>query len=276
MTIPETFSHSKHLKTVLIQTYNKYVKDTFKDIDIDDLGLNINVPRESLLRACKIDPDDSQIVINNRMMLYYFVTRAAQDLQPPNYGVPVGLYNEVKRFRPQVFLYFKEDAEDVDPDFRAIDSQISFRLMGESELTLSIAQLTLLANKVKTEFGANFGYRWHRGKVLCTYTEPEKGYGLKLFAYSASEAKEVIAKVLDLQNHSPDWQYFNSSENDAASTAYPTVPPLKTVLGKSIRMPRKRPVGYVRFQRATVNIWGVSKPVSLYDRTGVRHDSLAD
>jgi hypothetical protein len=276
MTIPENFSDTKHLKTTLMQTYNQFVKDAFKDLDIDDLNLDINVPRQSLLKGCKITSTDSQILINNRMMLFYFVTRAAQDLSHPVYGMPVGTYHEMRRFKPQVFLYFKEDEEDVDPDYQPLRALISFRLMNDTELTVSNAELTTLANKVKSEFGTNNGYRWHKGKLLCTYIEPDRGYGLKIFAYTSSDAKEVINKVLDLQNHSPDWKYFNVSENDDASSAYPTIPPTKTILSKSTKLPRKRPVGYVRFQRATVHLWGLTKPVSLYDRTGIRYDSLVD
>jgi len=276
MSIPENFSDTKHLKTVLLQTYNKFVKDAFKDLDIDDLNLDINVPRQSLLKGCKITANDSQILINNRMMLFYFVTRQAQDLQQPVYGMPTGTYHQLRKFKPHVFLYFKEDEEDVDPDYQPLRAEISFRLMDDTELTISNTELTTLANKVKSEFGGINGYRWHKGKYLCSYNEPDKGYKLQIYAYSSSEAKEVINKVLDLKNHSPDWKYFNVSENDEASSAYPTIPPTKTILGKSVKLPRKRPVGYVRFQRATVHLWGLTKPISLYDRTGMRYDSLVD
>jgi hypothetical protein len=273
MTLPENFTPIEHLKDVLRKTFNALVRDEFKDLDVDDLELDIAIPRQSLKTACLIRPEDSQIAINNRMMLFYFIMRKAQDLQEPVYGMPTGTFHELRRFKPTVTLYFKEDPEDVDPDYHPIRVQLSFRLMDDSP---SKTELTTLANKVKTEFGAGNGYRFHRGKTLCSYYDPEKGYKLKVFAYSAVEGKEVIGKVLDLQNHTPDWDKLTINENDSPSTAYPIIPPTETILGKVTRLPRKRPVGYVRFQRATCAIWGLTKPVALYDRTGRLLATLAD
>jgi hypothetical protein len=276
MTIPENFSPTKHLQSVLISVYNKFVKDEFKDFDIDDLGLNITVPRQSLYKACKITSEDSQIIINNRMMLFYMVCRKAQDMQAPIYGIPVGQFLETRRFRPQVTLYFKEDAEDIDPDYRAITAEISFRLMNESETTISKAELTTLANKIKAEFGGLTPYRWKKGKTVCSYIDPENGYSMQIYAFSKTEGKEVIGKVLDLRNKTPQWEFLTVNENEEPSQAYPTIPPSKTILGKSTRLPRKRPVGYVRFLRATCQVWGVTKPIALYDRTGQLLETLAD
>lgn len=276
MTTPDNFTPVQHLKSVLKTTYNQFVNDAFKDLDMDDLNLDIAVPRQSLKKACKIDDQDSQIAINNRMMLFYFVTRQAQDLQPPVYGLPVGTYHQTRKFRPHIFLFFKEDEEDVDPEYQAITAEISFRLMTETELTISTAELTTIANKIKTEFGGNSGYRWHKGKTLCSYNDPEKGYKLQIYAYDKNEGKEVIGKILDIQNHIPDWEKLTVNENEDPSSAYPTLPPTKTILGKSTKIPRKRPVGYVRFQRATCSLWGLTKPVALYDRTGRLLNTLAD
>lgn len=276
MPLPNGFTPVEHLKSVLLTSYNRIVRDHFKDLDADELDENINTPRASLREACLVDSQDSSILINNRMMLFYFVLRAASDLQAPIYGVPVGIYNETRKYRPQVTLYFKEDNEDVDAGYSPLRSEINFRLMGETETTITTAKLTTLANKIKTEFGINNGYRFHKGKTLCSYSDPENGYGLKIFAYSAIEGKEVIGKVLDLQGHTPDWEKLTINESDSPSTAYPTIPPLKTILGKSQRLPRKRPVGYVRFQRATCSIWGIPRPIGLYDRTNYLEQTLAN
>jgi hypothetical protein len=275
MTLPNGFSPVQHFKSVAIKTYNKIVKEEFKDID-DNLDPDITTPRASLKQACLIDNDDSSIMINNRMMLFYFVLRVAQDLQAPIYGIPVASYNESFKYRPTVTLYFKEDLEDVDPDFQPLRSQISYRLMNKNETTLTKTELTTLATKIKQEFGINNGYKFKRGKVFCSYIDKENGYQLRLFVFSDTEGKEVINKILDLENKTPNWEYLTISQNENPTEAFPTLPPLETILGKQTRLPRKRPVGYVRFTHATCQLWGKTKPVTLYCRTGLLRDGLVD
>ena len=276
MPLPEGFSPVKHFNSVLLTSYNRIVRDHFKDLDSDELDENISTPRTSLREACLVNDGDSSILINNRMMLFYFVLRAASDLQAPLYGIPVGNYDEVRKYKPQVTLYFKEDSEDVEAGYAPLRTEISFRLMDETETTITNSKLLIIANKIKAEFGINNGYRFHRGKTLCSYFDAEKGYQLRIMAYSVTEAKEVIGKVLDIQNHTPDWEKLTTNENDSPSVAYPTLPPLKNILGKSQRMPRRRPVGYVRFQRASCLVWGLAKPIGLYDRTNYLEQTLAN
>jgi hypothetical protein len=275
MTLPEGFSPVDHFKSVAIRSYNKLVKEAFKDID-ESLPEAINSPRASLRTACLIQNNDSSILINNRMMLFYFTLRQAQDLQAPLYGIPVGQFHEKRRFRPQVCLYFREPLDEVDPDFHPLRAQIQFRLMDETETSLSKAELTSLANKIKSEFVVgNSGYKWRKGKVSCFYHDPEKGYTLRIYAISANEGKQLIGKVLDLRNDSPEWEKLTINESDLPSAAYPTLPPLRNIVGQSTRLPRKRPIGNVIFQRATCSVWGLTKPINLVDLTGRMFDALA-
>jgi hypothetical protein len=266
--LPPKPSPVEHFKQVAIRSYNKIVTDQFADLDSDELSPEIRASRAELKQACLIESTDSSILINNRMTMFYMVMRQAADLQAPLYGVPVGQFHETRRFRPQVCLTFREDPEDVDGDYRPLYAQIKFRLMGETETSITKTELTTLANKIKTEFGTGSGYRWHKGKTLCCYYDDERGYALHVYAYSATEGKAVISKVLDLQGHTLDGGNLTINEKDDPSAAFPTIPEQKTILGELTRMPRRRPVGYVRFQRATCAIWGKPEPVALYDRTG--------
>lgn len=275
MTLPEDFSSAKHFRTVAIQSFNKLVKEAFKDI-ADDLPEAINTPRASLRTACLVKPNDSSILINNRMMLFYFTLRQAADLQAPIYGTPVGRVHASRQFKPQVCLYFREDLDEVDPDFRPLTAEIKFRLMDETTESITTAKLTTLANRIKSEFNVSNGYKWRKGKVLCSYNDPQKGYKLQIYAVSASEGKQVIGKVLGCQNDSPDWEKLTVNENDNPAGAYPILPPNKSILGKVKRMPRRRPVGNVRFVRATCAIWGLTKPIALIDRSGMLWDALVD
>lgn len=276
MTLPEDYNPWEHLQSTVTRVFRKEVIEEFRDLGGEDWDPDIKVPRASLRTACTPDDNDTSTMTLIRMMLFYIVLRRAQDMQAPIYGMPTGTYHETFKFKPHVTLYFREDIQDVDPDFQPLRVQISFRLINESETTITKAKLTTLANRIKSEFGGAKAYKWHRGRTICAYTDPDKGYRLKIYAFSESEGKEVIGKVLDIQNHAPDWANLSINENGNASSAYPILPPQKNILGELTRLPRKRPVGYVRFQRATCQIWGKTKPVTLYDRTGRNFDALVN
>jgi hypothetical protein len=276
MTESIEFNPSEHLQDLVRKIHNDQVKDFFKDFDDDNIDPDITTPRASLRTGCIIRDTDTMAMVQLRLSLFYYALRQAQDLQPPVYGMPVGTFDQIRRYRPQICLYFREPLDEVDPDFHPIEAEITFRLMDESETSLTNTKLTTIANKVKLEFASGIAYKWRKGKTRCTYTDIDKGYALKIFAFSTIEAKELIGKVLDIQSHTPDWANLNISENDQVSSAYPTLPSLKNVLGKSIREPRRRPVGNVQFTHATCAIWGLQKPVALIDLRGRLLNTLVD
>ncbi len=255
MPLPANFREWDHLRSVLIKTHNRDVREEFADLGGGDWDASISTSRGSLRVACTIKATDSAITVCLRFFLYYFLLRKASDLQAPLYGIPVGIYHQTRKFRPQVRLYFREDLNDVEEGYRPISAEITFRLMNETTETITRAQLTTLATRIKNGFATGNGYRWFKGKVLMSYNDPERGYKIQLYAFNETGGKDVIAKVLGIQNHTPDWKNLTINENSEPTQAYPTIPPLQTIVGKSVRMPRKRPSGYVRFQHATCAIW---------------------
>lgn len=275
MTDTPQFNPSEHLQDLLRKTHNDQVKDFFADFDRDNIDPDITTPRASLRTACLITDQDNWGMIQARLSLFYYTLRQAQDLQAPVYGIPVGQFHESRKYKPQICLYFKEPLDEVDPDFHPITAEIKFRLMNETESSLTTTELTSIANRIKQEFGLNFGYKWRKGKTLCSYNDWEKGYKLQIYAFSSTEGKEVIEKVLQIQNHSPEWEKLNVSENDSPSVAFPTMPPPRTVVGQQVRLPRRRPVGNVQFSHATCQIWGLQKPVALIDLRGRLLNTLA-
>lgn len=258
----DNFSPSQHLKDVLRKTYNKLVREEFEDIDTD--ALDISTPRTSLKTACLIDTNDSQILINNRMMLFYFILRKAQDLQPSIAGLPLEDYAQKVTFRPQITLFFKENDGAVEPGFSPLRSQVSIRIPNETHETISKSELTSYANKIKTSFGGATPYNFKRGKYCVHYLDKEEGFRFLLYVFSKAEGKDVISKVLDLVGKVPKLEYLSCSENEDPSTAYPTMPSTKIIVGQSRKMPRKRPVGTVYFTHATAEIYGVNRPIVLY------------
>lgn len=271
MPLPEGFSSWEHLQTVLMSTYNRFVREEFRDVAGADWEGDISTPRASLRVACTVRDDDSAIMCNLRMMLFYITLRGAVDLHPPLYTTPTELYQSIFKFHPQVSLYFREDLEDVEEGYKPIDAVISFRLMNETSQTLSPSNAQTLALKINSLFGGRTPYRWRKGRVKLMYKHVDQGYDLKVHAFSEAEGRSVISKVLSIQGHGLDLEYLVTSEMAAPP---PIVPPLNYTYGESRRAPRRRPVGWVRFRYAELHIHGVDKAITLVDTTLRRGNAL--
>jgi hypothetical protein len=273
MALPSDFNAFEHLQDIWRKVHNKRVREHFRDLaDPDgDWDAEIDTPRGSLRVACTMNDDDTGDMTTIRTLLFWVVLGEAAALQPPIYGIPVDRFQQTVKFAPQVTLYFKEDWSDVEEGYAPIDAEVSFRMMGESTQSLSQAELNNLAAKIRNEFATGQGYRWQKGRVVLSYRDLDRGYRFIIHAYSETEGRDVISKILSLQGHSIDLKFLTI--NQLAETP-PIVPPSQTILGRARRLPRKRPVGFVRFLYADINIWGLPNAVCLVDRSGRRRSAL--
>ncbi len=130
------------------------------------------------------------------------------------------------------------------------------------------AVATTYANKVKTAF-AQPSFVWKKGKELYSYTDWDKGYQLQLLCRNETEARRVVEQVLDIQSHSPNWERLRKNEAVDAASSYPTIPGTQTILGKSRKKPRRRPIADVRFQYALLHVHGLPRAITLVDRSGL-------
>lgn len=267
MALPSDFSPWEHFQSTLISVQNKRVREEFNDADDDD----ISTPRSSLKLACTLRDDDSAIQTLLRLWMFYILLRGASDLHPPIYTMPTDRYQQDVKFAPQVTLYFREDLDDVEEGYKPIDSEISFRVKNESYQTFSPADAQSLANRINLEFGVGDGYRWHKGRTKLSYRDKENGYQFSVNAYSESEGRAVISKVLSLQSDTLSGDKLTVSELGATPA---TLPPTESIYGKARRLPRRRPVGYVRFRYAECHVWGLNKAIILVDATGRRPGAL--
>lgn len=263
MPLPDGFNSFEHLQDTIRKILRKEVLEEFKDIDTDDLS--INVARNSLRTACLPDDKDTGVMLLMRALLYFVILRKVQDLQPVIAGIPLEDYAQKVTFRPQITLFFQESAEEVEKGFSPLRSQISVRLINETSESLTESKLIRLGQKIKSEFDTGGkSFWWRRGKVSCYYKDKEKGYRFTLYATTKNEGKRVIEKVLSLVDELFKKENYSSSQNEDPSSAFPILPDTANILGKSRRLPRKRPVGKVHFTYATAEIYGLSKPVLLY------------
>jgi hypothetical protein len=269
MALPEGFSPWEHLQDVLRIYHNKLVREEFSDITADDA---LDIPRGALKRACLLDDDDTCDMTILRLFLFFFHARKAADLQAPIYGIPSTDFDAAVVYKPNVTLYFSEDPDQVMPDKNPVRAEISWRLMDETSQSMTEAKAEALARKIQTEFGVGSAYRWRKGRVKVTYRDRAKGYDFRLLAYSEAEAREVISKVLQV-NNDPFVDDFVSIHESRAS--FPTNPGNQLVYGKQRPKPVRRPITYVRFVRATLTMHGLHKGITLLDRTGYYQGILA-
>ncbi len=275
MTLPADFNEWEHLQSSIVNVFNKILREEFKDLGTD-WSPDINVPRSSLRVACTPKDNDTASILILRILFFYLNLQRIETILEPWYGIPIDDYQQKVEFLPLIHLYFKEDEGDVDTDYRPLRMQVSFRLIGETSTTITKAELTTLATKIKTIFCPGNGRTFKKGKELYTYFDAEKGYQLKLYAFSETEAKNLIEKVLDLRSYSFDDKCFTSHIPKNASSKYPTIPSNKLILGETRKEPRRRPAGTVRFVYATANVWGKPKPIVLVDRSLRYFDALVD
>lgn len=180
--------------------------------------------------------------------------------------------------KPKITLYFLEDSNfdktappnNIYEGRRRQEGVIRFRLMSESTQSFSQVNGRMLGTKIKEVFGANNGFVWQKGKTMYSYGDWQRGYQFQLLCKTETEAKRIITAVHSLQNHTPNWQYFNTIKNDQEASKYPENPGSQIVMGETIPIVQVRPLVEVRFQYAYIKLDGVKEPVNLYDRTGKR------
>lgn len=257
-TQPAPPSPWEHLQNMLMRTYNARVRGYFRAND-DDLG-DITTPAGSILRACLVVDDDSQLQVLNRQLFFYCTVGAAKDLLDPIVGTPLAEFQAGKKYRPTVTLFFEQDADSVAPSERAAEARISFGVRNETHLTLSEANLQALARSIKSEFGAGGGYRWSKGKKLFTYKDDEGLFNNQIYALNESEAIGVLRKICDVVGVAYNEDFLTEHDPKRSNTANPgTV----TVLGRPRKRPKYRPSATVRFRHAVIKIWPLPTPIYL-------------
>lgn len=172
--------------------------------------------------------------------------------------------NDVKMLskHPKIYLFFQEDRPE--NGSRPKRGKISFRLMGETDDTISIAGLKKIAGKIKTIFGNRLAYIWNKGKRYANYNHWEMGYKLQLLSPSAAEGEKLIRDILGIQGHEFNKARMTISQNQAESKAFPAKPGKKRVMGEEIDLPERRPDCKVRFQYAAVEVGALKQMIVIF------------
>lgn len=268
MPLPQNFSEFEFLQDVVRKWQNRIVREEFNDLGGEDFDPDISISRHATRHACTIKDNDTAEMTILRLYLYYFVYRKAQDLQQPVYGIPTTAFQEVRQFKPQIVLYFQEPEADIEPGYAPVTGEISIRVMDEESTTITQAKVNQLATRIRDAF-ARPVFEWRKGKSYVSYTDKPKGYQLQLLCRDEAEGRRLIEQVLDIQSHTPTWSKMNINQSPNAMEAFPTIPPTERILGKSVKMPRKRPIATVKFKYALLHLHGKAKPLCLVDKSGI-------
>ncbi len=272
MAVPPEFNEVEHLQATIRRYVNRQIREDFQDLGGDNWEPETGTTRGAMRHALTHKDTDPLPVTLSRMFLYYFTYGKAQALQAPIYGMPSIAFQELFRFKPQIRLLFIEDQSLVEDGYEPVKAEVTFRIMDETESTMTPAKAQVLANRINSLFAAGQGFTWKKGHEKWLYFDNSKGYQLRILAWNETEAKKIIEQVLDIQGHTPDWEAFLSVSTKKRS--FLAIPKMKFVYGKNRREPRDRPVAFVRFRLAELHLWGMFNTVTLVDKTGTRRNPL--
>lgn len=273
MPLPDNFSEAEHLQDLFRRYANRQVKEFFNDLGGEDWDPDISTTRGSLRHGSTHKDEDSLPMTLLRWELFNYVRRLKFDV--PIIGIPVSTFNSERKYKPQIILYFQEDLGDIEPGFAPVTGRISFRLMGYESDTLTPVVAQTFANRIRTSFHSGGGFVWRKGRIMCTYSDWDKGYSLQVLSRSEANGREVIDRVLDIQNDTIDLAKMSVKENQAEAAAFPVIPPNDFIYGETRRTPRRRPLADVRFQYATLFIDSMANAIPLVDRTGLFPSAIA-
>lgn len=177
---------------------------------------------------------------------------------------------------PKVVLYFREAKEDVEDGYPPIESRISFRIINKTDNPnsdlpkLTKADIRALATKINTIFNTKPNkYKIHRGKETVSVKDKNRGYEGYIHVYSQSDGIDLFTKLYQLQDLQIDLKKIFHKVTIDEMGAYPTTEPDITVLGKTVRPARIRPVGYVVFSEAKLFLSRLDTAIKLVDADGM-------
>ena len=177
---------------------------------------------------------------------------------------------------PKVVLYFREAKEDVEEGYPPIESRMSFRIINKTDNPnsdlpkLTKADIRALATKIDTIFNTKPNkYKIHRGKETVSVKDKNRGYEGYIHVYSRSDGIELFTKLYEVQDLTIDLKKIFHKVTIDEMGAYPTTEPDITVLGKTVRPARIRPVGYVVFSEAKLFLSRLDTAIKLVDADGM-------
>lgn len=245
--------------------FNAEIRRWFADLDT-----RADVGRRALRDSLLIQATDSRTTAMSKIQFFREQVQKVH-LKPTVIGLEKQHFDEHISvvYRPMVILYFQQSVADVRlvADYPPITARISFRLMDETNTSLTDANVKTLATQIKNELALSRGYTFEKGKYLCKYVDKEHGYDLQLYTVSDTEGEQVARKIVGIRNHTflEDRFAVTAPRRDPENTTTNT-----TILGTTYKKPRWRPRGTVKFMYAELMLHTRPEPIILVDRSGLK------
>ncbi len=125
MPLPEDFNEWEHLQHTIRRVHNEAVKQFYQNQPDNSIATN----RASAKHACLMKDNDTTAMTTLRMWLFWVVCRKMRDNFEPYYGIPISTFDSTVTYKPQITLYFLEDSEDVEANYRPVEGQLSIRVI---------------------------------------------------------------------------------------------------------------------------------------------------
>ena len=206
-----------------------------------------------------------------------------QVLDDRDVGVIYGTDNEqpIRSLKPIVLLKFYQVKEDriigtgsngkPISDKNPLRMRISFRLMDKSdEDFVNDIYAKQLAQQIYSAM-ATPPYKINKNNQLFTYTDNRRGYAMNLWTNNINEARQIVSKVLSIQNHKIENDLLKIGSKPGTGTPKPTK---KVVaLGKSVDVANVgQKTGRVTFKEAILHIGNGTDAIVLVDLSGKRRN----
>ena len=247
--------------------FNAEVQRWFKDLDS-----NADIGRRALRDSLLIQANESRTSAMFKVQYFRDFVQKVHS-QPAIIGIPKEHFDlEINiEYKPVISLYFQQDREAVPLGYSPVRAEISFRLMDESETTLTETKIKSLAKKIRTDFAPNNGFTFKKGKNIALYNDKENGYFLQLYVINEVEWVELVRKVLSIQNHTYDENKFRITQpkRNSLNATENTI-----IAGETYKKLRWRPTATVRFQWASLTVRTRPFPYWLVDRTLSRPQAI--
>lgn len=256
-------------RSFLRETHNQEVNDWFEDIT--NPNPDNSSGREQAKKACLVEPNDSQNMALIKIMTFRFTVQKVH-LRPDVYGIESIPYQENVSFRPQVTLFFTQDASAAVPDRRRMEGQISFRLVNETSASITREKAQDIAAIIREQMTVPHNFIWKKGKYKLIYKDPERGLNLNIMALNKTEGLKLINKMITIVGAEYQSDLLKTSEPEKESSTNPTETVL--VYEKQRKQRRWRPIGNVRFRYALLTIAGMQNRITLVDTTSQYLDAL--
>jgi|GEM_PF-3491332 len=260
------------IQSFLVNRFNQQVTQHFSDLPTYDPTQPVSTENSRAMarQVCLHTPTDSALVSLLRLLIYEL------EVNPQVYDQIVQHEAAVtdRSNKPEIRLYFKELLSEVEPGYDQLACQTSFRLMNETQQSLTKTVQLSYAQKIQTQFARPTVYTRKAGQTMYSYADWDIGVQFQLLLRSDTDAEDLVTRLLAIQGETIDLALLNVSQNKNPTVAYPTIPPTTTIAGKTYKQKRVRPTWIGNYQYATLRIPGLSSVIVLHDSTGAKKNAL--